>query len=530
MPPFIIKEGETKITPKQKSISFTPSRYTIKVKLLGVISIIIFAALSGMIFLASAFFSDRSEISIQENNLNLVRSTAEWTEAEIRYIRQELKSILPTLSSRSASQFFKQNPEFIYVGLSKGGISFPKQVYNQQFMQANEISVSDIQKLNRLNKGYIQDLAEGQFSLFNASQGEQTLLGLCQKTRGKYILLYMDPERILRSFELQKTVSIFMVNEKGDVILHPDVNVVKAQSNLLKEEIVKKMWQSPVSTGQARYRSQIDDTLYMASYKKLSTGNYGLIAQVSTDVVFEPVKIIRNRNLIIMCIFLTIAVVIVYFFAKLISNPVISLVKATHEVEEGRYDLDISPRSGDEVGQLTYAFRDMAKGLGEREKMKDAFGKFVNKEIAEQVLSGNVKLGGEEKKAAIFFSDLRGFTALSEGLKPEEVVKFLNAYFTDMVNCVLKTHGVVDKYIGDAIMAHWGAIGGSGNHTENAINSALLMRKALIDFNQRHKDHFPIAKMGSGNQYGTSNFWADRFGAASRIHCNWRCCKLGFAY
>ena len=162
------------------------------------------------------------------------------------------------------------------------------------------------------------------------------------------------------------------------------------------------MWQSKVTGGQARYEDEADDTLYLASFKKLSTGGYGLIAQVSTDVVFEPTRIIRNRNLILMAIFLTIAVVIVYFFAKLISNPVISLVAATHEVEEGHYDLNISPRSGDEVGQLTHAFSGMAKGLGEREKMKDAFGKFVNKEIAEQVLRGDVKAGRGREKSGYF--------------------------------------------------------------------------------------------------------------------------------
>ena len=71
-----------------------------------------------------------------------------------------------------------------------------------------------------------------------------------------------------------------------------------------------------------------------------------------------------------------------------------------------------------------------------------------------------------------------------------------------MVRCVHETHGVVDKYIGDAIMAHWGAIGGQGNHSENAVNAGLLMRKSLIAFNKKHKGKFPVAKMGSGINTG----------------------------
>ena len=497
-------------TQEGKDAAFNPSRYTIKVKLVGIISLVIFAALSGMIFSASIFFGDISESTIQISNLDLTSATVEWTESELRYIRKEITSMLPALSGRAAPQFFKQNPEFIYLGLSRDARRFSKQLYNQQLMQADQLSAANIQKLHQVNKESIRGTPPGQFTLFNASRGEQALLGLCYRTGAGFLVLYMNPERILRGFDVNKTLTMFMVNERGDVILHPDAKVVKARSNFIKKEVVKQMWKAQISTGQTRYKDKGDNTVYLASYKKLSTGSYGLITQVSTDIVFEPNRIIRNRNLIIMGIFLTIAMIIVYFFAKLISNPVVSLVKATHEVEEGRYELDIAPRSGDEVGQLTYSFRSMAKGLGEREKMKDAFGKFVNKEIAEQVLRGEVKLGGEKKKAAVFFSDLRGFTALSEGLSPEAVVKFLNAYFTDMVNCVLKTHGVVDKYIGDAIMAHWGAIGGQGNHTENAVNAGLLMRKALLAFNEQHKGKFPICKDGQRDQYRACYFGTDR--------------------
>ena len=141
----------------------------------------------------------------------------------------------------------------------------------------------------------------------------------------------------------------------------------------------------------------------LASYRKFSDGNYGLIAQVDTDIVFSPVQRIRNRNLIIMGIFLLVAIIIVYLFAKLISGPVISLVRAANQVKEGKYDLDMRPRSKDEVGLLTYAFNDMAKGLGEREKIKDAFGKFVNKEIAEQVLRGDGQTGRGEEEIRRFF-------------------------------------------------------------------------------------------------------------------------------
>ena len=485
---------------EENKAAFRPSRYTIKVKLIGIISLVIFVALSGMIISASVFFGNISSDTVQGNNQDLVNATASWTESELRYIQKEITAMLPSISKGAATQLFKRNPEFIYLGFSRNGSSFSKQAYNNRLMAADNLSKGLIQKLHRQSSKAIRGTAPGRFALFNASDGENPFLGLCVRAGGGFLVLYMNPERILRGFDIRKTVTMFMVDEKGNVILHPDTEIVKSRSNFIKKKVVKQMWQSPITTGQTRYED--GDMAYLASYRKLSKGGYGLVTQVDTGVVFAPSRKIRNRNFIIMGIFLTLAIVVVYFFAKLISEPVIALVQATTEVEKGNYDLDIRARSGDEVGRLTYAFSSMAKGLGEREKMKDAFGKFVNKEIAEQVLRGEIKLGGERKKAAVFFSDLRGFTALSEGLKPEEVVSFLNAYFTDMVNCVLQTHGVVDKYIGDAIMAHWGAIGGQGNHTENAINAGLFMRKALLAFNKLHKGKFPVAKMGSGINTG----------------------------
>ena len=98
----------------------------------------------------------------------------------------------------------------------------------------------------------------------------------------------------------------------------------------------------------------------------------------------------------------------------------------------------------------------MARGLEERDRVKETFNKFHNKEIAEKLLSGEVKLGGERKEATIFFSDVRGFTAMSETMEPEQVVEMLNEYMTRMVAIVRTHHGIVDKYVGDAIMALWG--------------------------------------------------------------------------
>jgi adenylate cyclase len=161
----------------------------------------------------------------------------------------------------------------------------------------------------------------------------------------------------------------------------------------------------------------------------------------------------------------------------------------------------------------------MSKGLAERERLKDTFGRFINKDIAEKALSGELTLGGETKTVTVFFSDIRAFTAISEKLEPNEVVGFLNEYMTAMVNCIDKTHGVVDKYMGDAIMGVWGAPVSAGKTEQDAFNcvvAALMMRHALMEFNKgRGGDKKPVIRIGCG--INTGDVVAGQIGSTSRM-------------
>ncbi len=121
----------------------------------------------------------------------------------------------------------------------------------------------------------------------------------------------------------------------------------------------------------------------------------------------------------------------------------------------------------------------------EKRELRKVFSKYVSPDVLEEILKRpeEVRLGGEEKEATIFFSDVRGFTTLSEQLTPTELTQFLNRYFTKMTTIALERRGVVDKYIGDAIMAFWGAPLQNPHHTLDAILASLDMIDALHEFN-----------------------------------------------
>ena len=124
--------------------------------------------------------------------------------------------------------------------------------------------------------------------------------------------------------------------------------------------------------------------------------------------------------------------------------------------------------------------------LSNLDKLKSTFKKYVSKQIVDQLLENEdmLNLGGQEQEATILFSDIRGFTSMSETMTPTEVVETLNDYFNLMIEIIFKYNGTLDKIIGDALMVIYGAPNSTDKDTENAVLTAIEMQEKLIEFNQ----------------------------------------------
>jgi adenylate cyclase len=139
----------------------------------------------------------------------------------------------------------------------------------------------------------------------------------------------------------------------------------------------------------------------------------------------------------------------------------------------------------DEFEELATGFNTMVDGLRERDKLRATLGKYMTQSVMEHLLSGKVELGGKSIVVTILFADIRSFTTISEAMTPQEVVSLLNEYFTEMVTIVMAEEGVVDKYIGDAIMAVFGAPVPKADDPVRAVRAAVRMREALASLNER---------------------------------------------
>ncbi len=503
--------------------AFMPSKrpfYTsLRFKLISVISTVIVLSLSGMIFLATYYFKGDNRIRVQQSNLDIAKIMALKVRSDFLSIIDISKAITNEMLARqtnASDSFSSSEKTFLFNGIAVNGpgpekISLIKTSFNKDLLEELQIDKNAIQSLNDVHAKNFMRAFGGDIVVENASAPLRfpvMVLAYPIRIKGRatidsIAINYIRLDKVLLAFKGEDRIGyVFMVNERGDVIAHQEGEEVLAGRNYIALPIVKEMLKSPQTNGQIRYKDE-SGKFFLGSFWKIGVGGCGIISTVEEDVALRQVYDMQRRNLYLMVIVLTLVIMIVFFFGTRITEPIIRLVEATKRIKEGQYRVDVSVAGKDEIAELTQSFVEMGIGLEEREKMKDAFGKFVNKEVAEKVLKGELRLGGERKNAAVFFSDIRSFTAISEKLAPEEVVEFLNEYMTRMVNCVNNTNGVVDKFIGDAIMAIWGAPVSHGNDTENAVNAALMMRNELMIFNKgRGSEKKPIIKIGCGINYG----------------------------
>ena len=180
-------------------------------------------------------------------------------------------------------------------------------------------------------------------------------------------------------------------------------------------------------------------------------------------------------------------VLLLFFFRWIILSPLKTLAGAMEDVRRGWYDTKVKPARNDEIGTLAETFNYMVKGLEDRERLEDAFKRYVSPQVLDKIQSAgtNIHFHGENRRVAVLFSDIRGFTTMSEKLKPEQVVAQLTEYFTDMVDVVMRHDGYINKFVGDAIMAVWGAPLDQDQLESRAVHAGVDMLEALAALNNR---------------------------------------------
>lgn len=198
--------------------------------------------------------------------------------------------------------------------------------------------------------------------------------------------------------------------------------------------------------------------------------------------------------------------------AHSLAQPIRALAHAARQIGRGRFETRVDIRQGDELGQLGRAFNQMAADLALKDKYRSILDMVTDREIAGELLRGGVALGGEVREVTILFCDIRGFTSLTSDMPPEQVIQLLNEHMTALTEVVHAHQGVVDKFVGDLIMAMFGAPQNHADATGAAVRCASEMIRRRHQLNQARQ---PV-EIGIG--IATGIVVAGCMGSASRLN------------
>ncbi len=211
------------------------------------------------------------------------------------------------------------------------------------------------------------------------------------------------------------------------------------------------------------------------------------------------------------------ALVAALVLSRGLARPVRKLVAATSRIGAGDYDARVEIEARDEMGRLGRAFNEMAEDLALKERYRGVLDKVVSREVADELLKGDLVLGGENRRVTILFADVSGFTSLTEGMEPQRVIGLLNECMERLSAAVEAEGGIVDKYVGDEVMAVFGAPVALGDDALAAVRAALRMQEAMAELS-REREERGEAPLEVSVGINTGPVVAGNMGSAERLN------------
>lgn len=321
-----------------------------------------------------------------------------------------------------------------------------------------------------------------------------------------FVIAAYNSEMIQSLFSNDSEREFFLIDRNGFLLAHQNEELLRQAKNVKGDAFVEKALADTTNSKQLTFKNAKGNA-YIGAFVKSSFWGTVLLAQTPLSIVNEPAQAVQRKAILISGIVMSVALFAVFLFSLTLSKPIEVLAELIKEIPKGNFNISARKQvtSHDEVGDLAEAFDHMTEGLKERDKVKNLFNKFHGSSVTENLLQQEVSVGGTRKEVTVFFSDIRGFTKFSEGHTPEEVVSMLNEYFEVMVGIIGRHGGVVDKFIGDAIMAVWGVPAGTDHDTLNGLKACLEMRSALVTLNEsRRQRNLTEIHIGMGLHAGTA--------------------------
>jgi adenylate cyclase len=282
----------------------------------------------------------------------------------------------------------------------------------------------------------------------------------------------------------QDVAYLIVVDEDGKIIAHGDLAAIgkkyqrPASLSALGNSVLVQSYNDPAG-------GEIIDFAVPLEFSKVRVG--ALYLGFSDRSIRQTIERARGQTIWITGLMIIGGIVGAVGLAIVLTRPLLKLAQGTKTIAAGNFDVVLPVASSDEIGDLTVSFNEMARNLKEKEKIKHAFSSYVARQVVDEILKNpdGIMLTGERRDVTVIFCDLRGFTPLAEKLPPEEVVAALNEFYSLMIETTIKNDGSINKFLGDAVMAIFGAPVHYADHSLRAIKTAVGMQTQVAELSAR---------------------------------------------
>jgi adenylate cyclase len=288
----------------------------------------------------------------------------------------------------------------------------------------------------------------------------------------------------------------FIISRSGQIVAYPSGSAIEQNSSFSSQRSLLSITEAPDRQIQLAFQMHKDhpgkDELqfkyggetYLATFTPISEGNnldwiVGIVVPKSDFA--KNIEDMQQNEIFIILFVALIATLVTFYLSKRISAPIMAIATETQRLKEFYETEPLEIKSNIlEIKMMIDAITAMRFSL-------QSFGKFVPKVLVRRLMmkGTEVKLGGKMSEVTTFFSDIQGFTTISEKMSADKLVLHLSDYFNELSKIIVDTNGTIDKYIGDSIMAFWNAPTADKNHGFNACHAALLCQKRLGELNRQ---------------------------------------------
>jgi adenylate cyclase len=299
----------------------------------------------------------------------------------------------------------------------------------------------------------------------------------------------------------------FLVDDSGKVLAHtapyPESNrQLDEMKDPVEQTLLKRMKQEPYGT----VLGSGSPPHIVGGFYRLSQAPWVLLLLAPGEKILAPIIKFRFYYAVAGLTSILIILLLIRFISGRMVRTIREISSAAGNVAAGNYGHPLPAKSADEIGQLIHSFNRMVEGLRERDFIQNTFGRYVDKEIAKELLRRPeaIRLGGEKREVAILMSDIRNFTPLSETLTPEGTIRIVNEYFSHMIEAIQRHRGIIVDFFGDSVLAFFDPLEAP---VETAMRQSLRcgfdMQESMKQFNLKMKaKNLPVFQMGIGINAG----------------------------